>query len=79
MMTNRYAAIRQSRVVLKKVWFQMPMFIAFAVDRVALARYDLAATEMKTAEREAEQYLDEYPVIEVWSDDHRQVARLVRK
>lgn len=25
---------------------------------------------MKLAEREAEQYLDEHPVIEVWSDDH---------
>jgi hypothetical protein len=42
-------------------------------------RYDLVATEKETAKREAEQYLDEYPVIEVWSDDHRLVARLVSK
>ena len=62
-----------------KVWFQMPKFIAYAVDLsgVALARYDLAAIEKESAEREAEHYLDEYPVIEVWS--HERVARLVRE
>lgn len=59
----------------------MPKFIAYAVDLsgVAMARYDLAATEQESAEREAVQYLDYHPVIEVWSDEHRRVARLVRK
>jgi hypothetical protein len=40
----------------------MTKFIAFAVDfcGTALARYDLAATEMKTAEQEARQYLQQH-------------------
>jgi hypothetical protein len=56
-------------------------FAAFAVDinGTALARYDLAATEKESAEQEARQYLEQHPVIEVWSDDHRRVARLVRE
>ena len=56
-------------------------FIAFAVDLsgTALARYDLAAAEKEAAEQEARQYLEQHPVIEVWSDDRRRVARLVRK
>jgi hypothetical protein len=56
-------------------------FIAYAVDLsgTALARYDLAATDAEAAEREAWQYLEQHPVIEVWSDDHRRVARLVRE
>ena len=55
-------------------------FIAFAVDLsgTALARYDLATTEKQAAEQEARQYLEQHPVIEVWSDDRRRVARLVR-
>ena len=59
----------------------MPKFIAYAIDLsgVAMARYDLAATEKELAAREAKQYLDYHPVIEVWSDDHRRVARLVRE
>jgi hypothetical protein len=59
----------------------MRSFIAYAVDLsgTALARYDLAAIEKESAEQEARQYLDIHPVIEVWSDDHRRVARLVRK
>jgi hypothetical protein len=59
----------------------MPKFIAYAVDLsgVALARYDLAATDGEAAEREAEQYLEDHPTIEIWSHDHRRVARLVRK
>ena len=58
----------------------MTKFVAFAIDinGTALARYDLAATEEGTAEQEARQYLDQHPVIEVWSDDHRRVARIVR-
>jgi hypothetical protein len=59
----------------------MPKVMAYAVDLsgVAMARYDLTATEKESAELEAEHYLDYHPVIEVWSDDHRRVARLVRK
>ena len=49
------------------------------VNGTALARYDLAATEREAAEREARQYLEQHTVIEVWSDDHRRVARIVRK
>jgi hypothetical protein len=56
----------------------VPRFIAFAVDTngTALARYDLTATEPEAAEQEARQYLEQHPVIEVWSDDHRRVAQL---
>jgi hypothetical protein len=56
-------------------------FIAFAVDinGAALARYDLAATEKELAGQEARQYLEQHPVIEVWSDDHRRVFRIVGK
>jgi hypothetical protein len=59
----------------------MPRFTAFAVDinGTALARYDLAATDKESAELEASQYLKRHPVIEVWSDDHRRVARIVGK
>ena len=58
----------------------MAKFAAFALDinGTALARYDLAATEKESAEREARQYLERHQVIEVWSDDHRRVARIVR-
>jgi len=56
-------------------------FAAFAVDinRTGLARYDLTATEKESAEQEDGQYLERHQVIEVWSNDHRRVARLVRK
>jgi hypothetical protein len=47
--------------------------------RTGLARYDLTATEKESAEQEARQYLERHQVIEVWSNDHRRVARLVRK
>ena len=59
----------------------MTSFVAFAVDvyGTALERYDLAATEREAAEQEARQYLEQHHVIEVWSDDHRRVARIVRK
>jgi hypothetical protein len=59
----------------------MPRFTVFAVDisGAALARYDLVATEKEAAEQEAQQYLERHAVIEVWSDDHRRVARIVRK
>ena len=38
----------------------MTSFVAFAVDinGTALARYDLAATEMEAAEKEAQQFLE---------------------
>ena len=54
----------------------MAKFAAFALDinGTALARYDLAATEKESAEREARQYLERHQVIEVWSDDHRRLA-----
>jgi hypothetical protein len=59
----------------------MIKFIAFAVDMSGTpeARYDLAAGEEDAAAREARQYLERHTVIEVWSDDHRRVARSVRK
>jgi hypothetical protein len=59
----------------------MPKFIAFAIDisGAALARYDLVATEKEAAVQEARQYLEQHHVIEVWSADHRRVARIVRK
>jgi len=59
----------------------MAKFAAFAVDinGTALARYDLTATDAETAAQEARQYLTQHPLIEVWSDDHRRVARLVRR
>ncbi len=58
----------------------MAKFIAFAVDigGTALARYDLAATDTEAAGQEARQRLEQHPVIDVWSEDHRRVARLVR-
>ena len=42
----------------------MPKFIAYAVDLsgIALARYDLAATDAEAAELEARQYLEQHPV-----------------
>jgi hypothetical protein len=54
-------------------------FIAFAVDAfgTVITRYDLAASEAEEAEREAGQYLVRHRIIEVWSNDHRRVARLV--
>jgi hypothetical protein len=44
----------------------MPRFTAFAIDinGAALARYDLAATEMEPAEQESRQYLEQHPVID---------------
>jgi hypothetical protein len=58
----------------------MTRFAAFAVDinGTMLARYDLTATEEESGEREARQYLEQHQVIEVWSADHRRVARIVR-
>ena len=58
----------------------MPKFTAFAVEMsgAALARYDLSATEKETAEQEARRYLEQHHVIEVWSDDHRRVAWIVK-
>jgi hypothetical protein len=58
----------------------MTKFVAFAVDinGTALARYDLTATEEGAAKQEAQQYMEQHQVIEVWSDDHRRVARIVR-
>jgi hypothetical protein len=59
----------------------MTKFIGYAVDisGAALAGYELAAADREAAEQEALQYLEQHPVIEVWSDDHRRVARLVKK
>jgi hypothetical protein len=60
---------------------RMTRFIAFAVDAfgTVLTRYDLAANEAETAEQEAGQYLVRHRIIEVWSHDHRRVARIVRQ
>jgi hypothetical protein len=59
----------------------MRTFIAYAVDLSgnALARYDLVAVDELAADQEARQYLEQHAVIEVWSDEHRRIARLVRK
>jgi hypothetical protein len=59
----------------------MTKFIAFAVDAfgTVITRYDLAASEAEAAEQEARQYLVRHRIVEVWSDDHRRVARIVRK
>jgi hypothetical protein len=59
----------------------MRTFTAYGVDLsgIALAHYDLTATEKESAEQEAKRYLEQHAVIEVWSDEHRRVARLVRK
>jgi hypothetical protein len=56
-------------------------FIAFAVDMSGRpeARYDLVASEEEAATQKARQYLDRHQTIEVWSDDHRRVARIVRQ
>ena len=50
-----------------------PRFTAFAVDinGTELVRHDLAATEEEAAGQEARQYLEQRPVIELWSSDHR--------
>jgi hypothetical protein len=41
--------------------------------------YPLAAAEREAAEQEARKYLEQNPIIiEVWSDEHRRVARIVR-
>jgi hypothetical protein len=45
---------------------------------MTLARYYLAATEAAAAEREARQYLEQHPVVEIWGSDHRRAARLVK-
>jgi hypothetical protein len=59
----------------------MAQYFAFAVDLdgTALARYDLTATDEEAAGQEARRHLQQHPVIEVWSDDHRRIARVVRK
>jgi hypothetical protein len=59
----------------------MAKFIAFAVDMSGTleARYDLTASDAEAAEQEARQYFDRHQTIEVWSTDHRRVARIVRK
>ena len=56
----------------------MTSFVAFAIDinGTAVARYNLAATEKESAEREVRQYPDQHRVIKVWSDDHRLVSRI---
>jgi hypothetical protein len=55
---------------------RMTKFIAFAVDAPE-GRYDLIADE--AAAQEARQYLEQHRIIEVWSDDHRRVARIARQ
>jgi hypothetical protein len=54
-------------------------YVAFAVDLfgVALARYDLVATDAEAATEEARALLPEHQLIEVWHH-HRRVARLKR-
>ncbi|MBR0901210.1 hypothetical protein [Bradyrhizobium liaoningense] len=56
------------------------MFYAFAVDiyGTTQAQYTLAAKSPDAAEVEAKRLLQEHPVIEVWSDERRRVARLTR-
>jgi hypothetical protein len=42
------------------------------------AHYTLASKDADAAKREAERHLQQYEVIEVWTDDRRRIARLVR-
>ena len=58
----------------------MAKFAAFALDinGTALARYDLAATEKESAEREARQYLERHQVIEVAAGHRPSVHRTRR-
>lgn len=59
----------------------MAKFITFAVDMSGMpeARYDLVANDAGAAEQEARQYLEQHRIVEVCSDDHRRVARIVKK
>lgn len=59
----------------------MTRFYAFAVDIYGTiqAHYALAAKEPEAAKLEAERHLQQHEVIEVWSEDRRRIARLVRK
>jgi hypothetical protein len=58
----------------------MTRFVAFAVgiNGVALARYNLVATDKELAEQEARQYLELQKWSRFWSHDHRRVAGIVR-
>lgn len=58
----------------------MTHFYAFAVDIYGTvhAHYTLASKDAEAAKREAERHLQQHEVIEVWTDDRRRVARLVR-
>jgi hypothetical protein len=60
---------------------RMAKFIAVAVDPFGaiITSYDLAASEAEAAEQEAGQYLVRHRIIEVWSTDHRRVARIERQ
>jgi hypothetical protein len=39
----------------------------------------LVAKDAEAAEKEARQYQEQHRIVEVWSTDHRRVARIVRK
>ncbi|MCK1287089.1 hypothetical protein IVB41_24580 [Bradyrhizobium sp. 44] len=58
----------------------MTRFYAFAVDIYGTveAHYTLAAENAEAAKREAERHLQQREAIEVWSEDRRRIARLVR-
>jgi hypothetical protein len=59
----------------------MTRFYAFALDvyGTVQAHYTLAAKDdPEAAKSEAERHLQQHEVIEVWSEDRRRIARLVR-
>lgn len=62
------------------LWDRIPMFYAFAVDihGTVQAHYTLAAKSAHAAAEEGQRLLREHAVIEIWSDDRRRVARLVK-
>jgi hypothetical protein len=58
----------------------MTKCFAYAVDlwRHSASPVRSAATDADAADREARQYLELHAVVEVWGNDHRRFARLVR-
>lgn len=52
--------------------------VAVDISGTVQAHYTLAAKDPEAAKWEAERHLQEHEVIEVWSEDRRRIARLVR-
>ncbi|PSO19775.1 hypothetical protein C7G41_35255 [Bradyrhizobium sp. MOS002] len=52
--------------------------LAVDIDGVVHAHYTLAAKDPEAAKEEARRHLAAHEFIEVWTDDRRRLARLVR-